>query len=129
MVVGPSGKNADRVTTAFEIARVRVVRVGSAPVACEKLGSAMPQVVLLVSPPAPDQRDDLIDRAAAVGAVVVDVDESLEGEAYDEAINEIITTAITRKMMRDAAQAKDLAVGATAPPPFDDEAVDDGWDD
>lgn len=151
MVVGPSGPNADRVTAALEQARVKVVRVGSAPVACEKLASAMPQVVILVAPQIAPLRADLAERAEAVGAIVMDVDDALEGEAYEDVVNEIITTAITRKMERDEVEPTSLAVGATEPPPangpstttdpptmvgradpevLDDAAVvDDGWDD
>jgi hypothetical protein len=153
MVVGPSGPNADRVTAALEQARVKVVRVGSAPVACEKLASAMPQVVILVAPQLAPMRADLADRAEAVGAVVVDVDPALDGEAYEDVVNEIITTAITRKMERDEVEPVSIAVGASEPPPshtngsamttdpptmignadvatLDDSAVvDDGWDD
>jgi hypothetical protein len=115
MVVGPSGKNADRVTAALELARVKVVRVGSAPVACEKLAGAMPQVVILVARPADAMRADLAERAEAVGAIVVEVDASLEGDAYEDVVNEIITTAITRKMERD--EVSPSSEGATLEPP------------
>jgi hypothetical protein len=155
MVVGPSGPNADRVTAALEQARVKVVRVGSAPVACEKLASAMPQVVILVAPQIAPLRADLTDRAEAVGAIVMDVEEGLEGEAYEDVVNEIITTAITRKMERDevvpssgrGASASERpppsshanGTSATTDPPtmvgkadpevLDSAVVDDGWDD
>lgn len=136
---------------ALEQARVKVVRVGSAPVACEKVASTMPQVVILVAPQLDPLRADLVDRAEAVGAVVMDVDAALDGEAYEDVINEIITTAITRKMERDEVEPVTIAVGMTEPPPphangsaasepptmvgkadpatLDDSAVvDDGWD-
>lgn len=154
MVVGPSGPNADRVTSALEQARVKVVRVGSAPVACEKLAAAMPQVVILVAPQLAPLRADLAERAEAVGAVVVDVDGALEGDAYEDVVNEIITTAITRKMERDEVEPTSVTVDVSEPPPppshangssttsdpptmigkadpetLDDAAVvDDGWD-
>ena len=119
MVVGPSGPNADRVTAALEQARVKVVRVGSAPVACEKLAAAMPQVVILVAPQIAPLRADLADRAEAVGAVVMDVDEALDGEAYEDVVNEIITTAITRKMERDEVEPTSVTVDVSeAPPPL-----------
>lgn len=140
MVVGPSGPNADRVTAALEQARVKVVRVGSAPVACEKLAAAMPQVVILVGPQLAPLRADLHDRAEAVGAIVMDVDGSLEGDAYEDVVNEIITTAITRKMERDeveptsgpssrSATQPPAMVGKAEPAVLDDSVVDDGWDD
>jgi hypothetical protein len=116
MVVGPSGPNAERVTAALEQARVKVVRVGSAPVACEKLAAAMPQVVILVAPPLARLRADLADRAEAVGAIVMDVDERLEGDAYEDIVNEIITTAITRKMERDEVEPRSRPAGTSAPP-------------
>ena len=118
MVVGPSGPNADRVTAALEQARVKVVRVGSAPVACEKLPGAMPQVVILVAAQIAPLRADLTDRAEAVGAVVMDVDETLEGEAYEDVVNEIITTAITRKMERDEVEpTSGVIIDVSEPPP------------
>lgn len=139
MVVGPTGRNADRVTAALEQARVKVVRVGSAPVACEKLAAAMPQVVILVAPQIAPLRAALADRAEAVGAIVIDVDDALEGDAYEDAVNEIITTAITRKMERDEVEPTTILVGESEPPTMvgkqdagglDDSAVvDDGWDD
>lgn len=101
MVVGPSGRNADRVVAALEQARIKVVRVGSAPVACEKLGNTMPQVVILIALPEVPHRIELADRAEAVGAVVMGVDERLEGDEYEDVVNDVITTAITRKMARD----------------------------
>src|SRR5687768_16766306 len=153
MVVGPSGPNADRVTAALEQARVKVVRVGSAPVACEKLASAMPQVVILVAPQLAPLRAELTDRAEAVGAIVMDVAEALDGEAYEDVVNEIITTAITRKMERDEVEPTSITIDMSEPPPadssggsatttdpptmvakadataLDDSAVvDDGWD-
>lgn len=153
MVVGPSGPNADRVTAALEQARVKVVRVGSAPVACEKLAGAMPQVVILVAPQIAPLRADLADRAEAVGAVVMDVDAALEGDAYEDVVNEIITTAITRKMERDeVVPTSGVTIDVSEPPPplangsnrttdpptligkadpevLDEAAVlDDGWD-
>lgn len=155
MVVGPSGPNAERVTAALEQARVKVVRVGSAPVACEKIASAMPQVVILIAPQIERLRADLADRAEAVGAVVMDVDAALDGEAYEDVVNEIITTAITRKMERDEVEPVTITVGQSEPPPVhatnangstasepptmigradpasldEDAVVDDGWDD
>src|SRR4051812_24750394 len=63
LVVGPSGRNADRVTAALEQAKMRVVRVGSAPVASQKLAGVMPQVVVLVSTPSTAQRDELADHS------------------------------------------------------------------
>lgn len=151
MVVGPSGANADRVTAALEQARVKVVRVGSAPVACEKIASSMPQVVIFIAPQLAPLRADLADRAEAVGAIVMDVDATLEGEAYEDVVNVIITTAITRKMERDEIEPVTIAVGQSEPPPahmngsaasepptmigradpssLDDSAVvDEGWD-
>ena len=127
MVVGPGGKNANRVTAALEQARVRVVRVGSAPVACEKLASAMPQVVILVAPAPPHHRAELVDRAHAVGAIVMDVDEHLDGDAYEDVVNDIITTAITRKMARDDVEPTS-APQSGMPSSEDAGTVDDGWD-
>jgi len=128
MIVGTSGRNADRVTAALEQARVKVVRVGSAPVACEKLAGSMPQVVILISPQIAPMRAELADRAEAVGAVLIDVEESLEGDAYEDVVNDIITTAITRKMARDEVEPTMMAAGGPAAAD-ESSVVDDGWDD
>lgn len=145
MVVGQSGKNADRVTAALEQARVRVVRVGSATVACEKLASTMPQVVILVTPMPQASRYELTERSSAVGAVLMEIDERLDGEEYEDVVNDVITTAITRKMARDDIEpsssnapgpssggpnSRGRSGAVTAPPQvLDDETVDEGWDD
>jgi hypothetical protein len=153
MVVGQSGRNADRVTAALEQARVRVVRVGSATVACEKLASTMPQVVILVTPMVEASKYELTERSSAVGAVLVEIDERLEGDEYEDVVNDIITTAITRKMARDDIEpssgypsssnapnsggpssggphSRGRSGAVTAPPQMlDDETIDDGWDD
>jgi hypothetical protein len=128
MVVGPSGPNAERVSKALELARVRIVRVGSAPVACEKLAGAMPQVVILVAPVTqPSARGLLTDRADAVGAIVMEVDPRLEGDEYEDVVNDVITTAITRKMARDDMEPSSGhdSTRATARPRRDEGATDD----
>jgi len=134
MIVGPSGPNAERVTAALEQARVKVVRVGSSPVACEKLAGAMPQVVILIARELPPLKHELEDRASAVGALVMEVDEQLDGDAYEDIVNDIITTAITRKMERDEVAPKSSP--DKGPPSvernaemLDGDEVDDGWED
>ena len=144
MVVGQSGRNADRVTAALEQARVRVVRVGSATVACEKLASTMPQVVILVTPMPEASKYELSERSSAVGAILIEIGEALYGDEYEDVVNDIITTAITRKMARDDIDPSSSSSGSnsagptsrgrsgavTAPPQvLDDEVIDDGWDD
>ena len=69
MLVGPNGDVADKVAIGFEHAYMRVVRVGHAAAACERLAVAMPQVVVVLGTLRADERDALSDRATAVGAL------------------------------------------------------------
>jgi hypothetical protein len=123
MLVGPNGDVADKVTTGFEYARVRVVRVGHAAAACERLAVAMPQVVVVVGTLRADERDALADRATAVGALVMYVDPELDGETVDELVARAAQAAIERKLVRDESGP----AGAVTEPPPNDEDVDSQW--
>jgi hypothetical protein len=125
IVVGPSGANADRVIQALEQARIHIVRLGSAAVACERVVAAMPQVIVLLHAISGAERDVLADRATAVGAMLVDVDAKVEGEAFEELINDIITTAIQRKLSRDECEKNEAL---PAPGALATEEIDGDWD-
>ncbi len=123
MMVGPSGDVADKVATKFEHARMRVVRVGHAAAACERLAVAMPQLVIVLGTLRADERDALADRATAVGALVLYVDPELDDETLDELVGRAALAAVERKMRRDESGP----AGTVSEPPGADDDVDSKW--
>jgi len=123
MLVGPNGPASDKVTEGFERAHLRVVRVTHAAAGCERLAVAMPQVVVVLGSLRADERDALMDRATAVGALVMYVDPELDQETLDELVGRAAQAAIERKILRDEASA----VGSLSEPPGPDEDVDSQW--
>lgn len=101
MLVGPNTKTAEKVAAGFTAARICVIRVGHAAAACERLPVAMPQVVIILGDLHVDERDALLDRAAAVGALVMHVDPTLDDETIDELVQRAAAAAIERKWARD----------------------------
>ncbi|CAN5917979.1 hypothetical protein BH11MYX4_BH11MYX4_26110 [soil metagenome] len=124
MLVGPHGGVADRVASRFEEAHVKVVRVGHAAAACERLAVAMPQVVVVLGTLRADERDALADRATAVGALLMYVDPELDAETLEELVARAAQAAIERKILRDeSGPAGGYAESADA----DDDEVDSKW--
>lgn len=121
MLVGPNSPVADKVTGGFERARVRVVRVGHAAAACERLAVAMPQVVVVLGALHTAERDALSDRATAVGALLMYVDPELDHETLDELVERAAQAAFERKLLRDESGP----AGAFSETPGDD--VDSDW--
>lgn len=123
MLVGPNGPVADKVTAGFEQARVRVVRVGHAAAACERLAVAMPQVVVVLGTLHADERDALSDRATAVGALLMHIDPELDQETLDDLVARAAIVAFERKLIRDESGP----AGAVSEPPGADEDIDSKW--
>lgn len=125
MLLGPVGEVADRVASRFEEAHVKVVRVGHAAAACERLAVAMPQVVVVLGTLRPDEREALVDRTTAVGALLMYVDPELDAATLEELVTRAAQAAIERKLLRDA-----VAAAAPAGEPAaaqDDDEVDSKW--
>src|ERR1700712_3964107 len=101
MLVGPNGSVADKVAHRFEEAHVKVVRVGHAAAACERLAVSMPQVVVVLGTLRPDERDAISDRATAVGALLMYFDPELDAETLQELVARAAQAAIERKLIRD----------------------------
>lgn len=116
MLVGPAGGAAERATARLEKARIRVVRVGHAAAAGERLAVAMPQLVVVLTDLRPDEHEGLTDRALAVGALVTRIDPALDAEALEPLLERIAETALERRLLRERSTEE----------PF--EAVDGGWD-
>lgn len=125
MMVGPNGEAADNVALRFERARLRVVRVGHAAAACERLAIAMPQVVIVLGTLRADERDALADRATAVGALVMYVDPELDEETLQELVARAAQAAIERTLQRD--ESGPAGAVTTRPEADDDDDVDSKW--
>ena len=123
MLVGPTGRVADLVTALFAKARVTVVRVVRAAVACERLAVSMPQVVVVLGTLQADERDALSDRATAVGALLMYFDLELDEETLRELVARAAMAAIERKLIRDESGP----AGSVSEPPGADDDVDSKW--
>jgi len=126
MLVGPAGPAADAITAAFERVFVTVVRAAHTAAACERLAVAMPQVVVVLGALHPEEHDALADRATAVGALVIHVDPSLDGEALEDLVGRAAQAAVERKLRRD--ESGPAGTFDTNPPPSAEE-IDAGWGD
>lgn len=124
MLVGPNGSVAERVARRFEEAHLRVVRVGHAAAACERLAVAMPQVVVVLGTLREDEREALSDRVTAVGALLMYVDPELDAETLEGLVARAATAAIERKLLRDESGP---AGSFGDSPPGADEEVDSKW--
>ena len=125
MLVSPNGEVADRVASRFEEAHVKVVRVGHAAAACERLAVAMPQVVVVLGTLRADERDALADRATAVGALLMYVDPELDAETLEELVARAAHAAIERKILRD--ESGPAGAFSEAPNADDEAEVDSKW--
>ena len=116
MLLGPSGEVSDRVAIRFEEAHMKVVRVGHAAAACERIAVAMPQVVVVLGTLRPDERD----------ALLMYVDPELDAETLEELVVRAAQAAIERRISRDESAARG-APRAESPDLSSDEEVDSKW--
>jgi hypothetical protein len=101
LVVGENADLAARCAEVFEAVQIRVVRVGHVAAACERLPIAMPQIVVVLGALGERDRADLVDRATAVGALMFDLDESLDAETLGTLLDRAANAAIERGLVRD----------------------------
>jgi hypothetical protein len=123
MLVGPNGRVTDDVAEYFALARVRVVRVGHAAAACERLAVSMPQVVVVLGTLRADEREALADRVTAVGALLMYFDPELDAETLQDLVARAAQAAVERKLVRDESGP----AGAVSEPPGADDDVDTKW--
>lgn len=141
MVVGASGPNADRVTLVLDHAKIQTLRLGSIAVATERVTTAMPHVVVIVSPFDPDETALFVDCVTAVGAAVIVVDPAVRGTAFEQLVQEILATAVQRRLARDQstpalprdasepdASETSLTAKTQSEPPFASIDVDLTWE-
>lgn len=113
------------------IARMRIVRVGGPELACERMVTTMPQVVVTLGLLLPQQRADLGDHAAAVGAVMVELDPELDPDTLDQLLTNAVEEATNRTRRNNDEELEELEeVGVdvsvdTIPPPAEDGADTD----
>ena len=129
LLVGATGRHVLRVVTAFESRRIQTFRAEDIHDACEKIPLEMPHVVLALLPATPAEREELADRALAVGALVVHADPLLDDEAMRDLLEQVVAAALERRARQDAAE---LAVEATDLPSqeeLDAAVLEEGWGD
>ena len=128
LIVGATGINVLRVVTAFERRRILTVRADDIASACERIVLDMPHVILVLVPPKNQtERDELTDRALAVGALVVEIDPHLDEATFQQLLEQTVQAALERKLVREAEEMRPLPSGASDAPPA--EEIDGGWDD
>jgi hypothetical protein len=101
LFVGGTEEVATRSAEVFEAVQIRVVRVGHLAAALERVPVLMPQMILVLEPLHGTERDDLNDRAKAVGALVLDVDPGLDAETRGEILERAAQAAFERGLVRD----------------------------
>ena len=137
MLVGMSGRVhkvvCEKVEAGFAQAKVRAVHVPDVAVALERVGTSMPQVLVLLGHPGDHPNGEtLADCAEAIGAGLVFIDPGLDDETLAEAINDAVDTAITRKLLLDDKLNSQPVegTGGTSDIPIaidDSDDVDEGW--
>jgi hypothetical protein len=100
---------------------VRVVRVDHATAAYESLAVAMPQVVIVLGSLRADERNELADRATAVGALLMHVDPDLDPDALDDLVDRAAQAALERKLARDDDEKE------PGPPSSAEDDIDSHW--
>jgi hypothetical protein len=101
LVIGPEGDLAAHCRASLEQVMIRVVRVGHVAAAAERLPIVMPQAVLVLVPLAKEERNNLVDRAAAVGALIFDIDGALPQAELNAALDRAALEAVERGLVRD----------------------------
>lgn len=84
---------AIKVFSAFTMAGMRIVRVGNADLACERMVTTMPQIVVVMRPLDAASRARLGDHAQAVGATLIDLEETREPAQLDALLLRAVETA------------------------------------
>ncbi len=106
LVIGPPDARASRCTKSFETVQIRVAREPDAQAACERLPVLMPQLVVVLSPLEPKEREDLVERTTAVGALLVEIDPELDNEALDSILDRAAQAAVDRGLVRDSPETR-----------------------
>lgn len=101
LLVGGAPALADQCAAVFETVQIRVIRVAHIEAANERIPIVMPQMVVVLEQLHGRERDDLNDRAKAVGALVLDVDPTLDGATLDEILDHAAKAAFERGLVRD----------------------------
>ena len=106
LVIGPPDARATRCVNAFESVRIRVAREPDVASACERLPVLMPQLVVVLTAPDPKEREDLVERTVAVGALLVEIDRELDDEALDALLDRAAQAAVDRGLVRDSPETR-----------------------
>jgi hypothetical protein len=101
LFVGGTDSLAERSAESFEQVRIRVDRASDLAAALERLAVVMPQMILVLEPLRGTEREDLNERAKAVGALVLDVDPGLDDETRGEILERAAKAAFERGLIRE----------------------------
>jgi len=101
LFIGANEELATKSAEIFEMVRIRVVRVAHPAAANERIPVVMPQMIVLLDQLHGTEREDLNDRAKAVGALVVDVDPTLDDGTRAEILERAAKAAFERGLTRD----------------------------
>lgn len=101
MLVGRGGVRGSMIAAIFERSGVAVTRAPDPRTACERIPVAMPHVVIVLSELEPEEREALSDRTTAVGALLVDIDPTLDAESLGELVDRAVAAAQDRARRRD----------------------------
>jgi len=101
LLIGAETPLVARAKELLEQVMIRVTRAGHIAAAAERLPVVMPQAVVVFGSYTPSERDNLVDRATAVGALVFYVDDKLPLADIEPLVEGIAKAAVERGLTRD----------------------------
>ena len=101
LLVGAESPLVEKAKAQLEQVMIRVTRAAHLAAASERLPVVMPQAVVLFGSFTQEEREHLIDRATAIGALVFYVDDKLPVEDLDPLVEGIAKAAVERGLTRD----------------------------
>jgi hypothetical protein len=100
MIVGLPDDLASRCADTLIDGGLRVLKVGHAAAACERIPVVMPHLVVASSAIRPDEEEALTDRCVAVGAEILKVAPGTDMAALEVLLKDAANSAIVRALRR-----------------------------
>lgn len=101
LLVGADSELVQKAKELLEQVMIRVTRAAHIAAAAERLPVVMPQAVVLFGGVTAEEREHLIDRATAIGALVFYVDDKLPVGDLEPLVEGIAKAAVERGLTRD----------------------------
>lgn len=101
LLVGADSALVRKAKELLEQVMIRVTRASHVAAAAERLPVVMPQAVVLFGSFTPAERENLVDRATAIGALVFYVDDKLPPADVEPLVEGIAKAAVERGLTRD----------------------------